>query len=489
MKTTVAIAIATAALALTLWAGPVRASDRPNVVLMLADNLGFGDLSVYNGGTRGGFRTPNIDSLAAEGLRLTQFLVEPGCTPSRAALQTGQYSIRNGMSLIIAPGASGGLQDDDITLGELFKSVGYDTTYVGKWHLGPQPVSQPQNQGFDQWLVGFAGTTDSSTYGDNLRALGMGQDMVDAFGARIIEARGPGEAAFVRPYDSDYRKQIEGDIAAAASGYIRQQAETDTPFFLMIGWTRPHFPNDTADEFVGLSGAGKYGDSVMELDLRTGEILAAIEDAGLRDRTIVIWLSDNGATVTATAIDEVHAGDNGPFRGELGDAYEGSIRTAGMIRWPGEIEPRVSNEMFAIHDFFPTLAAIIGAELPDDRPIDGVDQTGFLLGASETSARDSLITFIGDRIAAVRWRQFRMYPFEIGVSDTNPAVGGYMGVKTETAGFPQIYNIEADPKERVNLAHAGAGWAVALYLQTIQQYLATLVEYPNPPAPNVTDFR
>ncbi|MGI9391497.1 MAG: sulfatase-like hydrolase/transferase [Boseongicola sp.] len=478
-----------AAAVVAALAGTACAQDRPNVVLMLADNLGFGDLSAYNGGTRGGMATPNIDTLAAEGMMLTQFLVEPGCTPSRAALQTGQYSIRNGMSLVIAPGAGGGLQEDDITLGELFKSVGYDTTYIGKWHLGPQPVSQPQNQGFDQWLIGFAGTTDSSLYGENIRALGMPDDMAQAFGASIVEALAPGEASVVRSYDLSYRKQIESDIADASVDYINARAGLGAPFFLMIGWTRPHFPNDTSDEFKGRSGIGKYGDSVVELDHRTGQVLDALDSAGLSDNTIVIWISDNGATVTATAIDEVHAGDNGPFRGELGDAYEGSIRTAGMIRWPGRIDPGISNEMFAIHDFFPTLANLIGAELPDDRPIDGLDQSAFLLGDTNESARDSLITFIGDRIVAVRWNQFRMYPLEITRSNTNPAVGGYMGMMADTAGFPQIFNIEADPKERVNIGHAGAGWVMVPYLQTIGAYLASLADHPNPPAPNVTDFR
>ncbi len=476
-------------ISLTLSTVSADAQDRPNVVLMLADNLGFGDLSVYNGGTRGGLVTPNIDALAAEGMRFTQFLVEPGCTPSRAALQTGQYSIRNGMSLIIAPGAGGGLQDDDVTLGELFKSVGYNTTYIGKWHLGPQPVSQPQNQGFDQWLLGFIGSTDSTLYGENIRSLGLPETLEQTFGASIIEAHGPGETARVRPYDQAYRRQIEGDIAAAAADYIADQARQETPFFLMVGWTRPHFPNDPADEFSGSSGAGKYGDSVVELDHRTGQVLDAIDTAGLREETIVIWLSDNGATVTATALDEVHAGDNGPFRGELGDAYEGSIRTAGMIRWPGRIAAGVTNEMISIHDFFPTLAGWIGADLPQDRPIDGIDQGDFLLGETTSSNRNSLITFIGDRIAAVRWNQFRIYPFEISTSETNPRVGGYMGVQTDTAGFPQIYNIEADPKERVNIAHTGSGWVIGPYLQTIGAYLRSLEQYPNPPAPNVTDFR
>lgn len=256
----------------------------------------------------------------------------------------------------------------------------------------------------------------------------------------------------------------------------------------MVGFTRPHFPNEVSPDFKGKSGAGKYGDSVVELDFRTGAILQAIKDAGVEENTIVVWISDNGATVTATAIDEIHQGDNGPFRGELGDAYEGSIRTAGMIKWPGKIMPSVSNEMFSIHDFLPTFASIIGVEVPKDRPIDGVDQTDFLLGKQTKSNRNSLITFIGDRIAAVRWNQFRIYPMKINMTGNNPEVGGYLGLITETAGFPQIYNIEADPKERVDIGPIGGGWIMVPYLQTVNAYKETLMLHPNPPVPNVTRF-
>ena len=184
------------------------AADKPNVVLMLADNLGFGDLSVYNGGTRGGMKTPNIDKLASEGMRFTQFMVEPGCTPSRAGLMTGQYSIRSGMSLIIVPGGKGGLQPDDVTLGTVMKSAGYNTTYVGKWHLGPEAQSQPQNQGFDQWLVGFKGTTDSVLYSESLQTAGMPEAFQKAAATYIVEAKQPGGAAEqVRLYDREYRKR------------------------------------------------------------------------------------------------------------------------------------------------------------------------------------------------------------------------------------------------------------------------------------------
>jgi len=463
-------------------------SDKPNVVLMLADNLGYGDVSAYNGGTRGKMRTPRIDQLASEGIRFTQFLVEPGCTPSRAGLLTGRYSVRSGLSLIIAPGGVNTLQPEEVTLGELFKSAGYDTTYIGKWHLDAEPKSQPQNQGFDQWLVGFSGTTDVVLYGSSMEEAGAPKSMKEALEYWIVEAKGPGDPRPIRKYDLEYRKQIESDIADASVDYIRQQAATDSPFFLLIGWTRPHFPNDVGSEFAGRSGVGKYGDSVIELDYRTGQVLDAIDDAGIADSTIVIFVSDNGPTSTGGSLDELYAGDTGPYRGELGDAYEGSIRTVGMVRWPGKIEPSVNDEMFAIHDFLPTLANIIDVDLPVDRPIDGIDQSAFLLGEQDRSNREHLLTFIGDRLVALRWRQWRMYPVEFLGTRGNPSTAGYVGTMRATAGYPQIYNIEADPKEQVNVAHLN-GWLVAVYLQLVAQYQATLVDHPNPPAPNLTDIR
>jgi len=483
------VLLVTFALMLVVSPAPTFAeSDKPNVVLMLADNLGYGDVSSYNGGIRGGMRTPRIDRLASEGMRFTQFLVEPGCTPSRAGLLTGRYSVRSGLSLIIAPGVANTLQPEEVTLGELFKSVGYNTTYVGKWHLDAEPKSQPQNQGFDQWLVGFSGTTDVVFYPSSMAEADAPEQMRKALQYWIVEAKESGEPKKIRPYDPEYREQIEEDIAKASISYIKQQAADKSPFFLMVGWTRPHFPNDVGPEFAGKSGTGVYGDSVLELDQRTGEVLDAIEEAGIRDNTIVIFVSDNGPTTTGGSLNELYAGDTGPFRGELGDAYEGSIRTVGMIRWPGRIKPSVTNEMIAIHDFLPTLATIIGGKVPQDRPIDGVDQSSFLLGQQEASNRDHLLTFVGDRLVAVRWRQWRMYPVEFLGTRGNPSIAGYVGTIRETAGFPQAYNIEADPKEEVNVIHTN-GWLVAPYLQLVNQYRESLEKYPNPPSPSLTDIR
>jgi arylsulfatase len=289
-------------------------------------------------------------------------------------------------------------------------------------------------------------------------------------------------------WDTAQRRCVDTTVAERQRD-IEEQKKAQGPFFLMIGFTRSHFPNDVSEEFKGKSGAGKYGDSMYELDYRTGQVIEALEKNGFEDNTIVIWLSDNAATVTGTAVEEVHQGDNGPFRGELGDAYEGSIRTAGMIKWPGVIKPQTrSNEMISVHDFLPTFASILGEELPQDRPYDGYDQKDFIMGKQENSNRNSLITFIGGRIAAIRWNQYRIYPMLIGNTANNPSNGGYVGTAIETAGFPQIFNIEVDPKERVDQAVNGSGWVLGVYPKIIAEYKKTLEQYPNPPVPNLTKF-
>ena len=159
-----------------------------------------------------------------------------------------------------------------------------------------------------------------------------------------------------------------------------------------------------------------------------------------------------------------------------------------MIRWPGKIKPGVSDEMISVHDFLPTLAGFMGAEVPADRPYDGFDQGDWLLGKQQKSNREHLITFMGDRVAAVRWRQFRVYPFEVHSSATNPTMGGYLGATRETAGFPRIYNIWSDPKEQTDIAVSGSAWVLGMYSKLIGEYKATLKEHPNPPAPNMTRF-
>ncbi len=201
---------------------------------------------------------------------------------------------------------------------------------------------------------------------------------------------------------------------------------------------------------------------------------------------MVIWLTDNNSTPTGGP-PEFRGGSNGPWRGELGDALEGSIRAVGMIKWPRRITPGSSNQMVSIHDILPSLASIIGARVPADRPMDGVDQSAFFTGKQAKSNRESLITFIGEEIAAVRFRQYRLYPKEFIATTGNPTMTGLPGRRAEGNGYPAIFNVEADPREENNIM-AVAGWVIPQYMRLIGEYRKTLEKYPNPKAVSLTDF-
>ena len=377
--------------------------------------------------------------------------------------------VRAGLSTIIGGGTSNTLQASEVTLGELFKGQGYATAIVGKWHLGASEQSWPTRQGFDEFRVGVFESTDGTLYREDMQRAGMPEAAIAATEPSIWESEANGNLKKVRPYTVEYRQQIEGDITKAAVEYIGRQAAAKQPFFLYVGFTYAHYPLRTAPSFAGKSRIGVYGDAIMELDYRTGQVLDALKAAGVEDNTIVVWISDNGAHSTAGPPD-TRSGSNGPWRGELGDALEGSIRTVGMIKWPGKIAPRASNEMVSMHDFAPTLASIIGAKMPTDRPIDGVDQSAFFTGKQEQSNRESLITFIGEEIVAVRWRNFRIYPkLFVPSSGVSFPMYGVSGNRMEQNGYPAIFNIEADPREELNLFPT-SGWVVGQYLRVIGEY-------------------
>jgi arylsulfatase len=457
---------------------------KPNVVLMLADNVGYGDLGAYGGGVIRGMPTPRLDQLAAEGMQLTQFLVEVGCTPSRAALMTGRYAVRSGLGTILLGGSPNTLQDREVTLAEVFKSRGYATGMAGKWHLGFEEQSWPTRQGFDEYRVGVIETSESTLYRENM-ARGRSSDAeIKAAVPGIYESDSEGNLKRVREYTTEYRREIEGDIAKASVDYIKRQSQQSEPFFLYVGWTHTHYPSLTAAEFTGKS-THRYGDAMMELDYRTGQVLDAIAEAGVEKNTIVIWISDNGATPNLSPWPD-WGGSNAPFRGETGDPLEGSVRTVGMIKWPGRIRPGKNNGMFAIHDFVPTLASIIGAELPSDRPYDGVDQSAFLLGQQENSNREHLLTFLSNEIAALRWRHYRIYPKTYRGSFNNPSQEGLLGVQMERNGAPDVYNIEMDPREQINIGGDNA-WVLGPWFRIVAEYNQSLKKFPNPPGVTLTD--
>ena len=473
------------------------AASRPNVVFILADNVGYGDLGSYGGGELRGAPTPRSDELARQGLRLTQYLVEAACTPSRAALMTGQYSIRSGLSLVVLPGSRNTLPGSAVTMGQMFKDVGYATAIFGKWHLGSDPQSLPMRHGFDEYYgIPPDLSWDSATYVDTVtltHSVPLPHNELVAAGPWIVEASG-GSLKKVKPYTTEVRREIDYELVDKSINFMKRSKAAGKPFFLYLPFSMGHAPNLPAKAFEGKSRIGNYGDKIMEGDYHVGQILDALKSLGVEDNTIVVFASDNGPWSMATREfgneGTPDVGNNGPFRGELGEVSEGSIRTFCIIRWPGHIKPdTTSYAMFSIMDFFPTFANIIGWKMPTDRPIDGVDQTDVLLGRSVMGNRDSLLTFVGPDLLAVRWKQWRMYLTDVHPTGEGPQrVGGTAAASGSMAGYPKLYNIEMDPHEDLNVQGL-FGWVFGPAYKSVEQYLATQKRYPNPPAADLTKFK
>ena len=490
-------ALALLSLALPSLVVPAHAQQKPNVVFILADNIGYGDLGPYGGGELRGAPTPRIDQLANEGLRLTQYLVEPGCTPSRAALMTGQYSIRNGLSLILVSGSPNTLPARAFTMGELFKNVGYSTAIFGKWHLGIDPESLPTAHGFDEFYgIPPDLSWDSATYVDTIvltHSMNVPPDVLLAKGPQIYEAVAGGPLRKVKPYTREVRAEIDTELVAKSIDFMKRQKAAGKPFFLYLPFSMGHFPNLPSKQFAGKSQIGQYGDKIMEGDHHVGQILDALKELEIDDNTLLVFASDNGPQgQTAREMGNQGTpdmGNSGPFRGELGEVTEGSIRTFCFVRWPGKIKPGTSSHaMFSIMDFFPSFATLIGSKMPTDRPIDGVDQTDVLFGKSKIGNRDSLLSFIGADLVAARWKQWRFYFTDVHPTGIGPQrQPGMFSANAPMAGYPKVYNIQMDPHEDLQLG-ALFGWTVAPALEAVERYKETLKKYPNPPAPNITQF-
>ena len=479
------------AIAIITTATAQAAEAKPNVVFILADNVGYGDLGPYGGGELRGCPTPRIDQLAREGLRLTQFLVEPACTPSRAALMTGQYSIRSGLSLVIVPNTPNTLSKDAFTMGQLFKGAGYATAIFGKWHLGIEPQSLPTAHGFDEFYgIPPNESWDSCTYVDTIvmtHSIPAPLDVLLAKGPQIFEAVAGGPLKKVKPFTREVRSEIDNELVAKSIDFMKRQKEAGKPFFLYLPFSMGHVPNLPSKQFAGKSRIGQYGDKMMEGDYHVGQILDALKEIGVDDNTLLVFASDNGPAGEAEREfgnqGSPDMGNAGPFRGELGEATEGSIRTFCFARWPGKVKPGTSsNAMFSIMDFMPTFAQIIGAKLPTDRPVDGVDQTDVLFGKGEAGNRDSLLTFIGGDMVAARWKQWRAYFTDVHPTGIGPQrQPGLSSTSAPLAGYPIVYNIEMDPHE--DLVVTGLfTWTAGPPLEVVKKYLESLKKYPNPPA-------
>ena len=273
----------------------------------------------------------------------------------------------------------------------------------------------------------------------------------------------------VQLYDEPTRRLVDRMVTDRAVDYITRNAKSDRPFFLYVPFAFAHHPALAHPDFKGKSPAGEFGDSLLEHDHNVGRLLDALTAAGIADNTVVIWASDNGPSPLPTVTPWWTIGDAGPWRGEIGTVLEGNIRTSCLVRWPGHIPGgRTSNQIVSAVDFFPTLARIAGGKVPTDRPIDGVDQLDFLSGRQERSNREHVLLFLGQRLMAIKWRNFKVHLEGLDRVD---------GV-FEDWSFPRGFNLAADPKERWNVLWQNT-WIGERVGPFVAAYQASVKKYPN----------
>lgn len=406
------------AIALAVAATPAIAQvPKPNLVFILTDNLGYGELGVYGGGILRGAPTPNIDQIAKEGLQLLNFNVEAQCTPSRSALMTGRFSIRDGTYEVPIGGIPDGLTQWEVTIAKALSDRGYATGMWGKWHLGSAEERLPTHFGFDEWF-GIPRTYDEAMWPSLNEDKGMWPSVGDkqgwsdkiAHAEPIYEALKGKPAQKIGELNLDNRRTMEAEITKRAVEFIKRNAQSGKPFFAYVSSSLVHMPVLPGPDFAGKTGNGDWADVLAELDYRTGQILDTIKQAGIENDTLVIFTSDNGPEGT-----HPWEGDSGPWRGTYFTAMEASLRAPFIVRWPGKIPAgRVSNEIVHIVDMFPTLARVGGAEVPKDRPIDGVDQLDFFLGKQEKSNRDGFPVYVADRLSCREVAQLENAPYLAG---------------------------------------------------------------------------
>jgi len=425
---------------------------RPNLLVVLFDDVGWGDFGCYGGGVAVGAPTPNIDRLAREGLLLTSCYSEPSCSPSRATLMTGRLPNRHGLLRPPMYGEPGGLQGE-ITIAELLSAAGYATAAVGKWHMGENPESQPQHVGFDDFY-GFLSVSDMYSewrdpyffpeivYSEERTKWVENQP----FNRCFVRAERGGELENVEEVTIPVLSTLDDKWAAYSVEFIRRMAGESRPWFLYHNTRGAHFDNYPLEKFLGSSPAKHpYKDTVVELDDIVGRLVDALRESGQLEHTLILVTSDNGPEME-TWPDAAYT----PFRCAKGSTWEGGVRVPAVLAWPGTIDAdRATDGLFHFSDFFPTALTLAGAAdaMPSDRFIDGVDQTGFLLAPDGLSHRKYQYYWLQRTFSGLRCGEYKMMLTAISDDDrdvVNP--GGFTGVERRYP-YGRLYNLYLDPKE------------------------------------------
>ena len=477
---------------------------KPNIVLIVGDDVGWGDLGVYGGGLNRGIPTPSLDRLADEGMTFFSFYGQPSCTPGRAAIMTGRIPNRSGMTTVAFQGQGGGLPHAEWTLASVLKTAGYGTYFTGKWHLGEDDYALPNAQGFDVMKHCGLYHLNAYTYADPTWFPDMTPELRELF-AKVTKGSMSGNAG-EKPHEDfkingQYVNTPEKGVVGIpffdeyvekdAIEFLDEAAKAGKPFFIDVNFMKVHQPNIPAPEFQGKSALkSKYGDSLVELDTRVGRIIDKLRTLGLDKNTLVIFTTDNGAW------QDVYP-DAGytPYRGTKGTVREGGARVPAIAWWPGHIKPYSRNyDILGSLDFMATFANLAGIDLPQNdregKPIifDSYDMTPVLLGTGK-SKRDSWFYFTENELTpgAVRVGRFKAV-FNLRGDDGQATGGlavdsnlGWKGAEKYVATVPQIIDLWADPQERYDIFmnnYTEHTWTLVTFNDAVKKLMKTYVQYP-----------
>lgn len=417
----IAFALMASALA---FSGFAHAENPPNVVIIFIDDMGYGDIGPY-GATKQ--KTPHLDRMAAEGMKLTSFYAAPVCSVSRAQLLTGCYGVRIDVPAVYGPGSAHGLNPAETTIAEHLKRRGYSTMCVGKWHVGDQPEFLPTNQGFDHYF--------GIPYSNDM------QMKSTESGVRVVPLLRDDKVAEL--LTDDQQSRIVERYTEESVRFITENK--DKPFFLYLPHTAIHTPIYAGEKFSGKSGNGRVGDWIEEVDWSTGRVLDTLRELKLAENTLVVFTSDNGPWL----IKEADSGSAGPLRGGKGSTWEGGVRVPTIAWWPGKITPNTSVDAVAgTIDLLPTAVSISGGVLPEQPVIDGRDLSPLLFGETKESPRGFHCYFSGYNLQAVR-----KGPWKLALAPQNETMGREALPDARTRE-PRLYNLDQEIGEKTDLAAA-----------------------------------
>ena len=461
-----------------------KQGKKPNIVWLVVDDLGFGDLGgVYGGGAHIGAATPNINKLASEGLALTSTYSQPTCTPTRSAMMTGRLPMRTGL---IRPILAGDTLTKNPWQGEksvatILSKSGYHTILTGKWHTGELKGMRPFEVGFDEFQGYYASQKELTQQFDYRRYPDLVLDKEKLAKFKKVSgkidmyygSKGNGEKVIRRTTSLNQFAEADHVLADFTMQKIKQLAKQDKPFFISHNFMRVHADNHPSKEFKGKSASKyPYKDNVVEVDALIGRIVNSLDKAGILENTFVFITSDNGPQRDAWP----DAGYT-PFRGGKGTSFEGGVRVPGIAYWKGMIQPRVSADLFDLMDLFNTTVSIAGAteKIPTDRYIDGIDQSSFLLTANGKSKREQVYVWLNTNFMAVRVREYKLH---LKAMQLNNAFQNIDYASISDVGLsPWVFNLYIDPKEELPVGHRMNPWVASLGAEA-KAHAATFKKFP-----------